>query len=354
MARKRKRKSTKNPVVPVLLFIFAILIISGLLGLENTSTDLPNVSNIISEIFTSDTTLNNKISDVDTVSKNVTNNNIEDNDNSAVIEKKEQMTNGTITSLLKLHFIDVGQADSILLEQNGEFMLIDGGNKDDSSIVIEYLKKKGVEELKYVIATHIHEDHIGGLPAILKSFPTNNFYIGKRTATTNIYKNLVSTAKSLKLTFTEPKISTKLNLGGAEITVVAPNSSGYKDLNNDSIVLRVVYGNNSFLLTGDAEGESEVEMIKSGQNIKADLLKIGHHGSTSSTTSAFLKAVSPKYAIISVGKDNSYKHPSKSAMDRLKIASIPVYRTDESGTIVVTSDGINITFDKAPGSYNGK
>jgi len=250
MAKRRKRKSTKNPVLPVLLLILGILIISGLLGLENATTDMPKATNIISKIFTSDTASKDKVST--NVNKDKEDKNTSDNSTNGIEDEEKKQVITPLTTSLKLHFIDVGQADSILLEQNGEFMLIDGGNKDDSSIVVEYLKNSGVKELKYVIATHIHEDHIGGLPTVLKSFPVKNFYIGKRTATTSIYKNLVSTAKNLKLTFTEPKVGEKFNLGGAEITIVSPNSSGYEDLNNDSIVVRVVYGNNSFLLTGDA------------------------------------------------------------------------------------------------------
>ena len=261
--------------------------------------------------------------------------------------------NTATSGQLKIHFIDVGQADSILLQQGSEFMLIDAGNNEDSQTVKNYLVKQGVTELKYFVGTHKDEDHIGSADYVINSFKVGKVYFPKQTATTNTFKDFVAAVKSNGLSLTVPKVGEQFKLGEAIITVLAPNSSIYDDSNDYSIVLKVAYGNTSFLLTGDAEEVSEGEMVASGRDLSATVLKVGHHGSRTSTSSAFLNKVNPKYAVVSVGTGNSYKHPSQDTMDRLKAKGIKVYRTDEQGTIVATSDGKNVTFSQNPGSYSG-
>lgn len=244
---------------------------------------------------------------------------------------------------IKLHFIDVGQADSILVEEGNKTMLVDAGNNDDYTTVVDYIKSQGISKLDVVIGTHAHEDHIGGLDKVIKTFDIDKIYLPKQQSTTKTYRDVLEaiTLKGLKIT--APVAGSTFKLNNADVSILAPNSQKYEDLNNSSIVIRITYGNNSFLLTGDAEDISESEILNKDFNVSSDLLKVGHHGSNSSTTQKFLSKVNPKYAVISVGKDNTYGHPAKLTLEKLQSKGIKVYRTDESGTIIATSDGTNIT-----------
>jgi len=251
----------------------------------------------------------------------------------------------------KIHFINVGQADSILIEQGSKYMLIDAGNNGDGTLVKNYLLQQGVKTLDYVIGTHPHEDHIGGLDYIINNFKIGKIYLPKATSTTKAFGDVIAAIKNSGMKITEPKPGETFNLGSAKCTILAPNNSKYEDLNNYSVVVKLQFGSNSFVLTGDAEGVSESEILAKGFDVKADLLKIGHHGSRSSTTEAFLAKVNPKYAVISCEVGNDYGHPHKETMDKLKNKNIPVYRTDELGTIIATSNGKTISFNTKPGSY---
>jgi len=259
--------------------------------------------------------------------------------------------NDTIQGNLKVHYINVGQADSILLQQGSSSMLIDAGNNEDSEIVKNYIAEQGITKLDYVVGTHPHEDHIGGLDYVINSFEVGKIYMPKATANTKTFEDVVNAIKAKGMKATVPKVLETFKVGEATATILAPNSSEYEDLNNTSIVIRVTFGNNSFMFDGDAEDVSENEMLAKDLDVSADVLKIGHHGSSSSTTDDFLEKVNPKYAVISVGKGNSYGHPNKSIMQKLEDKKITVYRTDENGTIVASSDGENITFNTKAGSY---
>lgn len=257
-----------------------------------------------------------------------------------------------VNNQLKVHFIDVGQADSILIQQGNNAMLIDAGNNEDSETVKNYIAEQGIKKLDYVIGTHAHEDHIGGLDYVINNFEIDKIYMPKATSNTRTFEDVAFAIKNKEMKITTPVPGDSFKLGEADCKILAPNSASYKDLNNYSIVIKVTYKNNSFMFTGDAEAISETEMLKKGFDVKADILKIGHHGSSSSTSDEFLKKVSPKYAVISAGKDNDYGHPHKEIMKKLKDSGIAVYRTDESGTIICTSDGNNISFNTKSGSYN--
>lgn len=262
-------------------------------------------------------------------------------------------TKVSVNGELKVHFIDVGQADSILVQQGNSAMLVDAGNNADNQTVKSYLDKQGINELKYFIGTHKDEDHIGSADYIINSFKVGKVYFPKQTATTKTFEDFVRVVKGKGLKLTVPTVGESFKLGDAIVTVLAPNSSSYQDANDYSIVVKVSYGSTSFLLTGDAESVSESEMVSKGLDLRATVLKVGHHGSKSSTSQSFLNKVNPKYAVISVGKGNDYGHPKQEVMNRLKAKNIPVYRTDERGTIVATSDGSEVKFSTKPGSYNG-
>ena len=262
--------------------------------------------------------------------------------------KKDTKTDGN----LYLHFIDVGQADCIYITDGSNSMLIDAGKNDTADMVINYLKEQNVNTLDYIIATHPHEDHIGGMDEVLNNFKVNKILMPNKVTTTKTFEKLLIAIKKNGCEKITPSVGQTYNLGNANFTVIAPNSDNYEEINNYSIVIKLKYGNNSFLFTGDAETLSENEILNKGTDIKCDLIKIGHHGSSTSTALKFLTAIDPKYAVISVGKNNKYNLPKKTVMDKLKRLGVTVYRTDESGTIIAISDGNNITFNKNPGTYS--
>ena len=246
---------------------------------------------------------------------------------------------------LTVQYIDVGQADCALIECGGEYLLIDGGNRDDSQLVVSYLEQQGVKELSAVVCTHAHEDHVGGLPAVLAVYPTKAVYAPTRTYSSNIFDKFVYYTDQQGLEITIPAPGDQFSLGEAAVTVLGPVKS-YAETNDTSIVLRIDYGETSFLFTGDMETEAENDMRDYWEgkvDWKTDVLKVGHHCSNTSTGYRFLNEVSPEYGVISLGKDNSYGHPHKEPMSRLKQAGVVILRTDELGTIQAVSDGKEVT-----------
>ena len=244
---------------------------------------------------------------------------------------------------LTAYFLDVGQGDSEFVQlPNGKTLLIDAGEAEDGSRVVADLKALGVTRLDYVVATHPHSDHIGGLPKVLASFPVGVVYLSNATTTTATYKNFLAAVKSSGAAAYVVRAGAPLftDEGGAAATVVAPNSDSYDDLNNYSVAVRLSYGSRAFLFMGDAEALSEKEI---GANVKADVLKVGHHGSSSSTSAAFLARVAPSYAVIEVGAGNSYGHPAASTLRRLAGAGVTVCRTDLNGTVTMVCDGTNLS-----------
>ena len=245
---------------------------------------------------------------------------------------------------LQVHYIDVGQADCMLLECDGKYMVIDGGNRADSSLVVAYLQNQGVEEIEAVVNTHPHEDHVGGLPAVLAVFPVKAVYGTSKVYSSSVYDDFLRYINQQSLDLQIPKPGDSFNLGSATVTVIGPVGSGYEDLNDTSLVLMVQFGDTKFLFTGDMEALAERELVDAGVDLKADVLKVGHHGSYSSTSYVFLREVMPTYGVITVGRDNEYGHPHADPMSRLEQAGVTLYRTDKMGNIVATSDGTNIVF----------
>jgi len=247
------------------------------------------------------------------------------------------------SSRLTVHYIDVGQADCALVECGGEFLLIDGGNVEDSSLVVSYLQKAGVQELSAVVCSHAHEDHVGGLAGVLAVFPAKAVYAPTTTYSSGCFDDFLYYADQQRLTVTIPAAGDSFPLGNAKVHVLGPVKS-YADPNDTSIVLRIDFGQNRFLFTGDMETTAENDMLDAGADVKADVLKVGHHGSNTSTGYRFLYEVEPKYGVISVGAGNDYGHPHDEPMSRLRDAGVTLYRTDRMGTVVAVSDGTNISF----------
>ena len=230
-------------------------------------------------------------------------------------------------------------------------MLIDGGTSECKDDLLNFLKSENIQKFDYIVGTHPHEDHIGSLDDVVNAYDFDTILFPKVTTTTKTFENLVNAVKNKNKKFITPVSGNEYTLGDAKFKILAPSSDSYQSLNNYSIVIKLTYGENTFMFTGDAETLSETEMLNSFDDLTADVLKIGHHGSTTSTSKKFLNAVNPKYAVISVGKDNTYNHPTKTTMNKLEELKIPVYRTDEEGTIECVSNGKDITFNVEPGSY---
>lgn len=247
-----------------------------------------------------------------------------------------------VVSGLKVHFIDVGQADAILIQCEDMNMLIDGGNKADSNVMYTYLKKYGVTHLDYVIGTHAHEDHIGGIPGALQYATAGTVYCPVKTYSSKAFENFVKSVTNRGTSIKIPKVGTSFSLGSASVKILAVNAAS--GTNNTSIVTRITHGNNSFLFMGDAEREVEQYLINSGAAQKATVLKVGHHGSDTSSGYQFLWNVMPEYAVISAGKGNSYGHPHDEVLSRFRDADVTLFRTDMQGDIICTSDGSSVSF----------
>lgn len=246
-------------------------------------------------------------------------------------------------AILKIHFIDVGQGDSILIQSpEGENLLIDGGEKEEGKKVADYLKAQGVKELAAIVATHPHSDHIGGLVEVIDTFSVAKVYLPAVTHSSRTFEDLLYAIKDQKLKISTARAGVSIPLKGLQAEFLAPRSKQYEDLNNYSAVLRLSYGKNVFLFMGDAEKESEAQIMQSGINLKADLIKLGHHGSSSSSSPDFLAAAVPRYAVIMCGTANDYGHPHQETLAVLNKLKVGVYRTDQDGNIVISSDGSQI------------
>lgn len=244
--------------------------------------------------------------------------------------------------------IDIGQGDSILIEAPEANVLIDAGENGKGDEVLGYLKAQGISTLDIVIGTHAHSDHIGGLDDVIRGIGVKKVILPEMAEesvpTTKTYTSLLTAILEKGLKITTAKVGDTYNLGdGAALQIVGPNGV-FTDLNNTSVVCRLTYGENSFLFTGDCEDKAETAILqRKGITVSADVLKVGHHGSDTSTSDPFLEAVDPEIALISVGTGNTYSHPVPSTLEKLEKRGIEIYRTDLSGSIVVASDGKKLT-----------
>ncbi|MBR6825984.1 MAG: MBL fold metallo-hydrolase [Oscillospiraceae bacterium] len=242
-------------------------------------------------------------------------------------------------ALLEIRFLDVGQADSALLFCEGQTMLIDGGNVGDGQKLYSILKEEGIEVLNYVICTHAHEDHVGGLSAALTASRAETVFCPVTDYNSSAFRDFAERTGEI----TVPQVGYTFSFGGSHVEILACDPTA-ENPNNTSIVLKITYGLTSFLFTGDAESPVEQTLLDSGFNPSAHVLKVGHHGSSSSTSYRFLNAVMPQYAVISVGEENKYGHPEEEVLTRLRDADVTVFRTDLDGDIYCISDGTKVTF----------
>ena len=248
-------------------------------------------------------------------------------------------------STFSIHFIDVGQADAALVECDNHYMLIDGGNKEDASVIYSVLKQAEVPKLDIVVASHAHEDHVGGLAGAL-NYTTADIVLSPVTEyDSKAFNDFKKYADLNGNGIVVPCVNDIYSLGSSEVKILGVN--GMEDTNNTSIVLKVTYGETSFLFTGDAEREAEQVILNSNADLFSTVLKVGHHGSDTSTSYPFLREIMPKYAIISVGAGNSYNHPTDDTLSRLRDADCIVYRTDLNGDIFAYSDGNNVSIETA-------
>lgn len=250
-------------------------------------------------------------------------------------------------TVMAVHFLDVGQGLSILVQSGGQNLLYDGGDQSHADQVVSYLQNQNIQTIDYMISSHYDEDHVGGLIKCMNNFSVSNLFGADYIHDSDLYNTFMNTATSNAITVQYPSVGSTFDFGTGSFTILAPNGIS-QDSNENSVVIKLQNGSNSFIFTGDAEETSEQDMISTGMNLDCDVLSVGHHGSASSTTWDFLEATSPSYAVISCGAGNQYNHPSAETMGRLSDMGIPVFRTDKQGTVIAISDGTTINWTQSP------
>lgn len=303
------RKNSKK-VILSLISIIIVLILLAVGVKEETIKNIFNINNVEEQNITTSNTQNESVE-----TKNKEN---------FITEDK-----------LIVDYIDVGQADSILLRNKDKTMLIDAGTNEQGKKVVKFLKEEGISKIDYLIGTHPHEDHIGGLDDVINNFDIGQIYMPKRETTTKTFKDVLNAIKSKNLTITQPKKGETIELGQAKCEFMTEPIIDDDNINLSSLTLRVEFGNNSFLFMGDAEKQNEKTITWP----KTDVLKVGHHGSDTSSSKEFLEQVNPKYSIIMVGEGNTYKLPKQPIIDRIEKQGSKIYRTDKNGNIKNITDG---------------
>lgn len=257
---------------------------------------------------------------------------------------EDHLTSLLDVEMLEVHFIDVGQGDCTLLSCGGQTMLIDCGDSSQGTAIQNYLCKQDIEKIDYLILTHPDADHIGGAPVIITKFDIGQIYMSGYKKDNWTYEKLLDAMEYRYYSYDIPAAGDVFSLGSAEVTFVGPVAE-YDDPNNSSLTVVVRNGETSFLFSGDAESQAEFDMVMSGADLNVDVYKVGHHGSSTSSSTAFLAAMTPEYAIVSCGADNSYGHPHTSVMKSLRLLDIEIFRTDEQGTAVAKSNGDKIEWN---------
>lgn len=257
-----------------------------------------------------------------------------------------QESNG-IENNLEVHFIDVGQGDATLIKSGEHAMLIDAGDNSKGTTVQLYLKKQGIEKLDYLVLTHTDADHIGGADVIVTKYDIDTIFLGDFEKDNQTYRELMEAIEYRNMNYSVPEVGSEYQLGNASFTIIAPNFT-YDNPNDTSIGLVLRNGENTFLFSGDAEAEAEADILSNGMDIDIDVYHAAHHGSSTSSTQAFLKAMTPIYSVISCEKNNSYGHPHRETLDSFQSMGIEVFRTDEQGSIVAYSDGKELTWSCTP------
>ncbi len=256
-------------------------------------------------------------------------------------------TSDTNISEMEIHFIDVEQGDATLIKVDDHYMLIDAGDNSMGTKVQLYLTKQGVKKLDYLILTHTDADHIGGADVVVTKFDIDTIFMGDYKKDNKTYNELIEAMKYKSLTHAIPEVGAQYQLGDATFTILGPKEV-YDDPNNTSIALKLTHGENTFLFSGDAEAEAEADILDTGLDLDVDVYHAGHHGSSTSSTTEFLDAMTPEYAVISCKEGNSYGHPHAETLINFRAKGIQVFRTDEQGSVVAFSDGENITWNCAP------
>ena len=251
--------------------------------------------------------------------------------------------------IVRVHFLDAGQGDSILIQSEGENLLIDAGTNEDEELVVSYLKEQGVEYLDYVIATHPHIDHIGGMDAVLETFPVGIFFLPEEEYDTESYQDVEKALKQKEIRMRHPDFLENYEIGSARFVFITPNSrKQYEDPNDASLGIRLTNGAHSFLLCGDISKSIEAEILASGVRIWSDVLKLNHHGSSDANSWEFLKAVDPSFVVVTCAPRNEFGHPHEKVMKRVEKLGAGVFRTDRQGAIVFDSDGKRLKSSTAP------
>lgn len=308
-----KKMKNRKKVILSLISIIILLILLAIGVKEETIKDILNMNNVEQQHVIASKTQNEQ----------------------AETQTKEKFI---AEDKLIVDYIDVGQADSILLRNKDKTMLIDAGTNEQGKNVVDFLKEEGISKIDYLIGTHPHEDHIGGLDDVINNFDIGKIYMPKRETTTKTFKDVLSAIKNKNLTITQPEKGEIIDLGQAKCEFMTEPIIDDDNINLSSLTLRVEFGNNSFLFMGDAEKQNEKTITWP----KTDVLKVGHHGSDTSSSKEFLEQVNPKYSIIMVGEGNTYKLPKQTIIDRIEKIGSKIYRTDKNGNIKIISDGNNL------------